>query len=89
MRAPLSRPDSPEPAGGRLPPDEAAIYCGTKRRFLMDAARRGEIPCIVYRRGRDGRATVIAFERRDLDAFVAAHRQEASPTVARTRKVAR
>jgi len=85
----MSRPDSAEPAIRRLPADEAAIYCGTKRRFLMDAARRGEIPCIVFRRGRDGRATVIAFETSDLDAFVAAHRQEASPTVARPRKVAR
>ena len=57
-----------------LGPDETARHLGVRRRFVMDCLRRGELLGIVYRRGRDGRATVVAFDRADLDRFIAKKR---------------
>ncbi len=44
----------------------------------MRWARRGELPCIVLRRGRDGRAAVVRFEPAAIEAFIASRRQGAS-----------
>lgn len=75
MKPPAAVASLPAPTpGGLLDPDEAARRLGRSRRFLMDCLRRGELPGIVYRRGKDGRVTVVAFDRTDLDRFVAAHR---------------
>jgi excisionase family DNA binding protein len=70
---------APEPeAGNLLSPGEAARRLGLTRRTLLDIARRGAIPFVCYRRGRDGRVTLCAFDPADLDRYVAAHRQEAT-----------
>jgi len=69
----------PAPAAGYLlPPAEAARRLGLTRRTLLDLARRGTIPFVCYRRGKDGRVTLCAFDAADLDAFAARHRVEAS-----------
>jgi len=45
---------------------------------MMDALRRGDLSGIVYSRGKDGRVTAAAFDPADVDAYIRAHRQEAS-----------
>jgi hypothetical protein len=59
--------------------DPAALHAGVTRRHLRDAARQGEITHYVFKRGSDGRATVIAFDPRDLDAWIELHRVDAHP----------
>lgn len=54
--------------------DTAASILALRRRTLMDWARRGEIPCIVLRRGRDGRATIVRFEESKLKEWIEAKR---------------
>lgn len=59
-----------------LNPEQAARCLGVRRRTIVDWARRGILPCVVYKRGKDGRATMIAFDPIDLDAFIEKHRRE-------------
>jgi len=54
--------------------EEAAAILAVKRRTLMDWVRRGEIPCIILRRGRDGRATLVRFEQLALRKWIEARR---------------
>ena len=54
--------------------EEAAAILAVKRRTLMDWVRRREIPCIILRRGRDGRATLVRFEQLALRKWIEARR---------------
>lgn len=49
-----------------LTPLEAASILRVRPRTLTSWARRGQIPCLVLTRGRDGRARLIRFRRAAL-----------------------
>ena len=54
-----------------LTPFEASQLLGVQPRTLMTWARRGEIPHIVLKRGKDGRATVVRFSAEKLQEWIA------------------
>jgi len=54
-----------------LSADEAARLLRIQRRTLMTWARRGEVPYIVLKWGKDGRAAVVRFNAERLRAWLA------------------
>jgi excisionase family DNA binding protein len=60
---------------GLLSPRAVAGLLGVSHRTIVAWARRGELPCVVLKRGRDGRASVLRFKKQDLDEWIEA-RQE-------------
>jgi len=64
--------------GQLLNRDDAASILALSPRTVVDMARRGELPCVVLRRGRDGRASVVRFDPRELETWVEERRQPAT-----------
>ena len=57
----------------------AAARLGVRRRTVMDWVRRGELAAVVYKRGRDGRATIVAFRPEAIAAFIRRHEKGTVP----------
>ena len=54
----------------------AASRLGVPQRQVMTWLRRGELAGIIYSRARNGRVTRVAFDPRDIEAFIKNHRME-------------
>ena len=70
----MSRPDTYRMLASTdclLTPEEAGRLLGVRRRTVIAWARRGEIPHIVLKRGRDGRAAVVRFNSKKLREWLA------------------
>jgi excisionase family DNA binding protein len=59
--------------------DDASTVLGLRPKTVRAWARRGDLPCIVLRRGSDGRGTGIRFRRAALEKWIAAHELKTQP----------